>query len=44
MVFEHIMREKATGRVLVQCSAKVVFVDVQGRPKRLPEEYVEKLA
>jgi len=43
MVFEHVMRDKATGRVFVHCSAKVVFVDTQARPKRLPEEYVEKL-
>jgi acyl-CoA thioester hydrolase len=43
MVFEHIMRDKATRRVLVQSMAKVVFVDSQGRPKRLPEESVEKL-
>jgi len=43
MVFEHIMRDKASKRILVQCMAKVVFVDSQGKPKRLPEEYVEKL-
>jgi acyl-CoA thioester hydrolase len=43
MIFEHIMRDKETRRVLVQCMAKVVFVDSQGRPKRLPEESVEKL-
>jgi len=43
MVFEHIMRDKATHRTIVQCRAKIVFVDSQGRPKRLPEEYVEKL-
>jgi acyl-CoA thioester hydrolase len=43
MIFEHIMRDKETRRVLVQCMAKVVFVDPQGKPKRLPEESVEKL-
>lgn len=43
MVFEHVMRDKASRRILVQCMAKVVFVDSQGKPKRLPEEYVEKL-
>ena len=43
MVFEHIMRDKATNRTFVECRAKIVFVDSQGRPKRLPEEYVEKL-
>ncbi len=43
MTFEHSMRDKATGKVFVQCRAKVVFVDAQARPKRLPQEYVEKL-
>jgi acyl-CoA thioester hydrolase len=43
MVFEHIMREKSSQRVLVECSAKIVSVDPQGRPKRLPEEYVGKV-
>jgi acyl-CoA thioesterase FadM len=43
MIFEHIMREKSSGRVFVQCRAKVVYVDPNGRPKRLPAEYVEKL-
>jgi len=42
-VFEHIMREKSSQRVLVECRAKVVYVDPQGRPKRLTEEYVEKV-
>jgi acyl-CoA thioester hydrolase len=44
MVFEHTMREKTSGRVFVECRAKVVYVDPNGRPKRLPAEYVEKLA
>ena len=43
MVFDHIMREKSSQRVLVECRAKVVYVDQQGRPKRLPEEYVGKM-
>jgi acyl-CoA thioester hydrolase len=43
MVFEHVMREKTSGRVFVECRAKVVYVDPTGRPKRLPEEYVEKM-
>lgn len=42
-VFEHVMREKETGRVFVQCAAHVVFVDAQGRPKRLPQEYVDTI-
>lgn len=43
MIFEHIMREKASGRVFVECRAKVVCVDKNGRPKRLPDNYVEKM-
>jgi acyl-CoA thioester hydrolase len=43
MVFEHVMREKSSRRVYVECRAKVVYVDPSGRPKRLPAEHVEKL-
>ncbi len=43
MMFEHIMREKTSGRVLVECRAKVVYVDKKGRPKRLSYEYMEKM-
>jgi acyl-CoA thioester hydrolase len=43
MIFEHVMREKTSRRVFVECRAKVVYVDPGGRPKRLPAEYVEKL-
>ena len=43
MIFEHVMREKMSRRVLVECRAKIVAVDVNARPKRLPEEYVEKI-
>jgi acyl-CoA thioester hydrolase len=43
MVFEHIMREKASRRVFVECRAKVVFVDPNARPKRLPAGDVEQL-
>ncbi|HXY54459.1 MAG TPA: YbgC/FadM family acyl-CoA thioesterase [Nitrospirota bacterium] len=42
-VFNHIMREKATRRVIVECKAKIVYVDKNGKPKRLPDEYVERL-
>ena len=41
MVFEHVMREKTARRVFVECKAKVVYVDSDGKPRRLPEEYVE---
>lgn len=43
MVFEHVMREKASKRVFVECRAKVVYVDPHGKPKRLPETYVEDM-
>ncbi len=43
MVFEHVMQEKTTGRIFVECRAKLVYVDPAGKPKRLPVEYVEKV-
>jgi len=43
MVFEHIMRDTASGRVFVECRAKVVFVDVNAKPKRIPAEFVENV-
>jgi acyl-CoA thioester hydrolase len=43
MVFEHIMREKTSGRLLVECRAKMVYVDPSGKPKRLPAEYADKM-
>jgi acyl-CoA thioester hydrolase len=43
MFFEHIMREKSSRRVFVECRAKMVYVDPTGRPKRLPAGMVEKL-
>jgi acyl-CoA thioester hydrolase len=43
MMFEHIMREKTAGRIFVVCRTKVVYVDRNGRPKRLPDDYVEKM-
>jgi acyl-CoA thioester hydrolase len=43
MIFEHVMREKASHRVVTECMAKLVVVDRNGKPKRLPEEYLERL-
>ncbi len=43
MVFEHVMREKESKRVFVECRAKTVYVDPKGKPKRLPADYVEKI-
>jgi hypothetical protein len=37
------MKDKTSGRVFVECMAKLVYVDPAGRPKRLPDEYVEKV-
>ena len=43
MVFEHVMREKNSRRVIVECRAKLCYVDANGRIKRLTEEYVAKI-
>ena len=43
MVFEHVMRDKATNRVFVECMAKAVFVDANAKPKRLHADFVEKV-
>jgi len=44
MVFEHVMREKTSGRIFVECRAKLVYVDPSGKPKRLSADFVEKVA
>ena len=41
MIFEHVMREKSSRRLLVECRAMVVAVDATGRPKRLTEKFVD---
>jgi acyl-CoA thioester hydrolase len=43
MIFEHIMRDKASGRIFIEGRAKMVYVDAQGKPKRFPAEYLEKI-
>jgi len=43
IVFEHVMREKNSRRVIVECRAKLCYVDANGRIKRLTEEYVAKI-
>lgn len=43
MIFEHVMREKTSLRVFVECRAMLVAVDPTGKPKRLTEEYVDKV-
>jgi acyl-CoA thioester hydrolase len=42
-VFNHIMREKASRKVIVECNAKIVYVDKNGKPKRLSDAYVERM-
>ena len=43
MVFEHIMRDKATKRLFTECRAKAVYVDPGGKPKRLAQAYVDAI-
>ncbi len=43
MIFEHVMREKESHRIIVECRAMLVAVDAAGKPKRLPEESVDKM-
>jgi acyl-CoA thioester hydrolase len=43
MIFEHVMWEKTSRRVFVECRAKVVTVDAHAKPKRLPADYVENI-
>ncbi len=43
MIFEHIMRDKTSHRVFVECQTKVVYVDAHAKPKRLSSDYVEKV-
>jgi acyl-CoA thioester hydrolase len=43
ITFKHTMKEKTSGRLLTECSAKAVCVDLAGRPKRIPQEALEKL-
>jgi acyl-CoA thioester hydrolase len=44
MMFEHVMREKGSRRVLVECRARMVFVDNAAKPKRLAADLVSRLA
>jgi acyl-CoA thioester hydrolase len=43
MTFEHVMRDKAGGRVFTECRARMVVVDANARPKRLSADFVDKL-
>ncbi len=44
ITFEHVMKEKESGRIVAECKAKAVCVDSSGRPKRMPRETMERLA
>ena len=43
VAFSHVMREKTSGRLLVECMARAVCVDKDGRPRRIPRDVAEKL-
>ena len=43
LLFEHTMTEKASGKVLTECRARLVCADAAGKPKRMPKEIADKL-
>ena len=43
LTFAHIIRERTSGRIVVEGSAKLVTVDLQGRVKRLEARLLETL-
>jgi len=43
LTFQHTMKEKTSGRLIIECKAKAVCVDTVGKPKRIPREVLEKL-
>lgn len=43
LTLAHVLREKGSGRLVAEGSAKLVTVDVEGRAKRLPRPLVEAL-
>ena len=43
ITFAHVLQERETGRVVVEGSAKLVAVDMEGKPKRLPKSLVEAM-
>jgi len=43
LTFAHVMKEKTTGRVIVESRAKAVCVDRNIKPKRIPKDVAEKL-
>jgi acyl-CoA thioester hydrolase len=43
LLFEHVMKDKATGRLLVECKARLVCVGADMKPKRIPKDVAERL-
>lgn len=43
MLFEHVMRDKSSGKTFVECRARMVAVDQHGKPKRLPDSHTEAI-
>ena len=43
LTFAHVIRERASGRIVVEGSAKLVTVDPQGRVKRLEKSLLDAL-
>ncbi|HUK99504.1 MAG TPA: YbgC/FadM family acyl-CoA thioesterase [Nitrospirota bacterium] len=43
ITFQHVMKEKTSGRLITDCKAVAVCVDTKGKPKRIPREALEKL-
>lgn len=41
LLFEHSMKDKATGRMIAGAKARLVCVDAAGKPKRMPQEFVD---
>lgn len=41
--FTHVIREKASGRVVVEGGARLVATDLQGKPKRMSPALVRRL-
>jgi acyl-CoA thioester hydrolase len=43
ITFSHSMKEKTSGRLLVESRARAVCVDSAGKPRRIPKDAAEKL-
>lgn len=43
LLFEHTMKEKTTGKLLVESKARLVCVGADMKPKRIPKDVAERL-